>query len=314
MPAEPVAGLLAGSLHRAVATPDNTGTYVFEVEPEGVSPGDSKQVAYWSTANGFDTMYSLWNPTAQAEDLTVTFYYGDGSGSYVLPVHLVPNGSTMIDVMMLIESGQPDANGHMFPMTESAGSAIIRNTVAGSVKTASGTPLPAPMTLVAAGGTFNVETATCGAVCITCSGYSNPAVVPNPIYCPVDDSMQCTFQATDCNGNVVNPACTWSSSDTSIMTVDSNCSGSAGNGMWCVFDCYRVPSRFHRDGSFQGIGVYGSMRSRQQHWERERGFLSRKIARSRPHRLDEPTGLSLGAVALHPAGAGRLPFRPARSV
>jgi hypothetical protein len=176
VPAEPVAGLLAGSLHRAVATPDNTGTYVFEVEPEGVSPTDSKQVAYWTTANGFDTMYSLWNPTAQAEDLTVTFYYGDGSGSYVLPVHLAPNGSTMIDVMMLIESGQPDANGHMFPMTETAGSAIIRNTVAGTVKTATGTPLPAPLTLVAAGGTFNVETATCGVTCITCCGYSNPAV------------------------------------------------------------------------------------------------------------------------------------------
>ncbi len=212
----------AGDLIIATGSVDNTGTYVFEVEPEGVSPTDSKQVAYWTTANGFDTMYSLWNPTAQAEDLTVTFYYGDGSGSYVLPVHLAANGSTMIDVMMLIESGQPDANGHMFPMTETAGSAIIRNTVAGNVKTVSGTSLPAPMTLVAAGGTFNVETATCGVTCITCSGYSNPAVTPNPVLCPVGDSMQLTFEATDSNGDVVYPSATWSSTDTSVMTVNSN--------------------------------------------------------------------------------------------
>ncbi len=127
----------------------------------------------------------------------------------------------MIDVMMLIESGQPDANGHTFPMTETAGSAIIRNTVAGNVKTASGTSLPAPMTLVAAGGTFNVETATCGVTCITCSGYSNPAVTPNPDLCPVGDSMQLTFEATDSNGDVVYPSATWSSTDTLVMTVNA---------------------------------------------------------------------------------------------
>ncbi len=75
------------------------------------------------------------------------------------------------------------------------------------------------MTLVAAGGTFNVETATCGVTCITCSGYSNPAVTPNPVLCPVGDSMQLTFEATDSNGDVVSLPANWASSDTTVMTV-----------------------------------------------------------------------------------------------
>lgn len=107
-------------------------------------------------------------------------------------------------------------------MTESAGSAIIRNTAAGSVKTVLGTSLPAPITLVVAGGSFNVQTATCGSDCVTCCGLSKPFINPSNFYCPVGASMQCTFEATDCNGNVAYPSCTWRSTDTSVMTVDLN--------------------------------------------------------------------------------------------
>lgn len=105
----------------------------------------------------------------------MSFYYGDGSGSYELPVHLDARASTMIDLMMLIESQQPDANGHTFPRSETAGSAIIRS-AAGS-KT--------PVNLVVAGGTFNVQTATCGPVCITCCGYLNLVINPSNFICPV---------------------------------------------------------------------------------------------------------------------------------
>ena len=52
--------------------------------------------------------------------------------------------------------------------------------------------------------------------------------------------------------------------------------------------------------------VYRSMRSGKKIGEWERG--ASRLARSRPHRHDEPTGLSLGTVGLHQS---RLPFRPA---
>src|SRR5205814_3333491 len=79
-----------GDLVLASGSVDQTGTYVFEVEPQGVASSRSKYANYWGVANGNDTMYSLWNPSDTAEDIVATFYYGDGSGKYTLPVHLAP--------------------------------------------------------------------------------------------------------------------------------------------------------------------------------------------------------------------------------
>jgi Big-like domain-containing protein len=202
----------AGDLIVATGSVDDTGTYVFEVEPQGVGRTNSKQVSYWTVASGFDTMYSLWNPTSQAQDLTVTFYYGDGSGSYRLPVHLAGNASTTIDMMLLIESQQPDAKGNTIPTAVTAGSAIIES--AAGRKT--------PLTLVVAGGTFNVQTATCGSTCINCCGYANFVVTPSNYNCPVGQSMQCDLQATDCNGGTATFSANWTSSDTSVATINSS--------------------------------------------------------------------------------------------
>jgi hypothetical protein len=57
------------------------------------------------------------------------------------------------------------------------------------------------------------------------------------------------------------------------------------------------------------MGVYRSMRPGLELGERERGAAW--LARPRPHRRDEPTGLSLGTVALQHC---RLLFHPAGSV
>jgi len=56
-------------------------------------------------------------------------------------------------------------------------------------------------------------------------------------------------------------------------------------------------------GDFQGMGVYRS----DVFW----GGARRLIFRARLHRLDEPTGLSLGMVA---SLQSLLPFHPARSL
>src|SRR5216684_3260778 len=65
----------AGDLVLATGSVDQTGTYVFEVEPESVGSFRSKNANYWGVANGNDTMFSLWNPTGAAQDILVTFYY-----------------------------------------------------------------------------------------------------------------------------------------------------------------------------------------------------------------------------------------------
>lgn len=112
-----------GDLVLASGSVDQTGTYVFEVKPQGMGSSNSKYTNYWGAANGNDTMFTLWNPTDAAQDILATFYYGDGSGKYTLPVHLDRQASTMIDMAMLIMEKKPDASGNVIPANIQEGSA-----------------------------------------------------------------------------------------------------------------------------------------------------------------------------------------------
>lgn len=201
----------AGDLLLATGSVDQTGTYVFEVEPQGVSTSHSKYTNYWGVSNGNDTMYSLFNPTDTAQDILATFYYADGSGKYTLTVHLEPQASTMIDMAMLIMEKQPDSNGNVIPTNINEGSAQFESAKGHREK----------ITLVIAAGIYNVADATCGGGCIYCCGDSGFGITPNPIYCPIGTSMYCSTTAEDCNGSYL-AASSWSSSNTAVMTVDSN--------------------------------------------------------------------------------------------
>jgi Bacterial Ig-like domain (group 2) len=201
----------AGDLVLATGSIDQTGSYVFEVEPESVGSFRSKNANYWGVANGNDTMLSLWNPTGASQDILVTFYYGNGSGKYKLPLHLGPQTSTMIDMAMLIAENEPDPDGHVIPS----------NIEEGSAEFASAKGRNEQITLVIAAGIYNVSTATCGGGCINCCGVSNFGIDPNPTYCPIGETMPCSSTAVDCNGNEVYPS-SWSSSNTAVMTVDGS--------------------------------------------------------------------------------------------
>ncbi len=213
-----------GEVQVATGSVGQTGNYVFEVDPEGLGQSLSKEASYWSVADGFDTMFSVWNPISTAEDLTVTFYYADGSGKYTLPVHLDGNASAMIDIMKLKMSGQPDQDGHQFSDTALQGSAVFAN-AQGYTK---------PITAVVGVGTFNAQTATCCTNKVNCCGYSNFSVTPVGWSCPIGASMQCDDRATYCDGSIQTFTSTssWSSSNTSVATVSSGTvSGSAAGSV-----------------------------------------------------------------------------------
>jgi hypothetical protein len=156
-------------------------------------------------------MFSLSNPTDQPADILATFYYADGSGKYTLPVHLEAQASAMIDMAMLIAEHKPDSDGNVIPS----------NVQEGSAQFASAKGRNDTITLVIAGGIYNVVDATCGLSCINCCGDSNFGVSPNPIYCPIGGSMQCGVTTVDCQGYSVFPS-SWSSSNTAVMTVNSS--------------------------------------------------------------------------------------------
>ena len=200
-----------GDLVLATGSLDQTGTYVFEVEPQGVGTSKSKFANYWGVANGNDTMFSLWNPTGAPQDIVATFYFGNGSGKYTVPIHLDAQASTMIDMAMLIAEIKPDADGNVIPPSIQEGSVQFATAKGKNEK----------IKLVLAGGIYNVSTATCGTTCVTCCGASNWGISPNPIFCPIGESMPCGTTAVDCNGSAVVPS-TWSSSNTAVMTVTSS--------------------------------------------------------------------------------------------
>src|SRR6266446_1578144 len=165
----------------------------------------------WGVANGNDTMFSLWNPTDTPQDIVATLYYGNASGKYTVPVHLDAQASTMIDMAMLIAEIKPDADGNVIPPSVKEGSADF----------ASANGRHEQITLVIAAGIYNVSTATCGGGCINCCGGSNFGISPNPIFCPIGESMQCTSTAVDCNGYSFGPS-SWSSDNSSVMTVNGS--------------------------------------------------------------------------------------------
>jgi hypothetical protein len=204
-----------GDLVIATGSVDQTGNYVFPVPPDAIGKSFAKGIGYWTVANGQDTMYSLWNPTNTDQDFVVTLHYGDGSGQYVLPVHLAAQASTTIDIGMLIAMGQPDANGNLIPSYVQEGGAVVSNSKG-----------PAEwMTVAVCAAFYNPRKATCGGVyCVMCEGFAGPEVLANPFSVAVTGTVQLHAKATFADGTVYEftTNSSWSSSNTAVATVGAS--------------------------------------------------------------------------------------------
>ena len=204
----------AGDLMLATGSVDQTENYVFVVEPQGVGKSFGKAGHYWISANDFDTMYSLFNPTDRAQDFIATIYYSDGSGSYQMPVHLEAHASTMIDMMMLIGEKRPDVHGNVIPASVQQGSMVIENPKGKDQW----------MTLVVSGGVYNPRRGTCGVNCIYCYGYCNTVIILNPFAVAVQATTNLYAQATYSDGTVQDftTSSSWTSDNTPVATVGSS--------------------------------------------------------------------------------------------
>jgi hypothetical protein len=201
----------------ATGSVDQTGTYVFEVAPQAIGGSIGKISGYWSVSGGSDAMFTVWNPTDAPQDIVATLYYGDGSGTYHLPVHLAPQASTMLDIAMLMMEETRDIEGKTIPSNIRDGSLSFA-----SADTDSSRPDGKKrMTLVIAGGVFNVSTATCGEICQYCNGYSNFVLVSTPINTAVGANTPVSAQGTDSYGsNQLFSGGSWATSNSSIMAVN----------------------------------------------------------------------------------------------
>jgi hypothetical protein len=199
---------------------DQSNTYVFEVVPRGVKESASKNLSYWSTANGDDTMVTLWNAADEAQDFVFTIFFS--GGHYLLPVHLDPRATHMFNVSEVIESQTPDSEGNVIPLSVQEGSAKL-----------SGPHGENEHILVAMdAGTYNVRKATCAYRCINCNGAVSWAILANPFAVAMNGSTQLTFTSTWNTGNKYDRtrASTWGSSNTSVATVNTGLVNGIGVG------------------------------------------------------------------------------------
>lgn len=210
----------SGDLLMATGSVDQTGTYVFEVIPDGLSTTWAKNAPFWRVTGGFDAMLTVFNPQDGPEDIVVKLTFVGESGHYAVPLHLVAGETYMLDVKDLIAMQQPDADGNIIPRDVTEGSAQIAGPKGQAQEIRIG----------ASAGVFNVQTATCGGHCLICSQTTEAFIDPNPASTPLSGTQQASYLLTMSDGSQVNytSSAHWSSSNTSIATVQSTGSSSPG--------------------------------------------------------------------------------------
>jgi hypothetical protein len=192
---------------------DQSGTYVFQVTPSGEATTTGKIFCYWSVDGDTSTMISVWNYSSAAQDMTLTLYFS--GGQYRIPIHLEARKSYNLDMMTLVKSRVPDADGNLIPSYIGSGSEMLVGP--------SGSELE-PMNLVVSTSAYNVRNGTCWPICINCGGLTSLTVSPEAMNITVGNDAG-TFTATftmSSGGSETLSYGDWSSNNTSIATVNSN--------------------------------------------------------------------------------------------
>lgn len=203
----------ASGLLMAAGSVDQTNTYVFEVSPRGTTMSAGKNLSYWSTGNGDDTMVTIWNPADEAQTFTFRLIFAGGHYDDVMT--LGPRATAMFDISDIIRSAGADAEGNIIPAGTQEGSAKLIGIEAENQH----------ILLAMDAGVYNVRKATCVAPCDTCDGSISYSVSADPFSVFVGDDVQEHLTAhwnTGQQYDYTNDSNTsWSSSDTSVATVQT---------------------------------------------------------------------------------------------
>jgi hypothetical protein len=191
------------------------------VVPSAAYKGGARTSHYWLAAGGFDTMYTLWNPEPDAQELLVTLKYGANGATYKLPLTLESHASAMIDIGELIWTRQLDQNGNILPADVAQGSLVVSS------------PANVPedaIEVVVGMGIYNPTKATCGGGCTCCGGMVSLYVDPFSDVLWYGDTQQYIFGYTDNSGwqyDVSNRS-TWTSNASQVIGVQTAGQGSPG--------------------------------------------------------------------------------------
>ncbi len=200
-----------GSVLLSTGSVGSSGSYVFEVDPQGVGKTWGHTSQFWQVGAGTDSMYSIWNPTALPQDLAVTIQYGAG-GVYQYTLHLDAYASTMISIMDLIRSAKPDASGRAIPSSASMGSLSI-----GGI----GPDMRNLVNFVMSSGTYYPTAGTCCQGYQTCNGATGCTVTQVSFTVAVGSDVNEVFMCSANGGGQTNytGSANWNSSAPSIIAV-----------------------------------------------------------------------------------------------
>ncbi len=200
-----------GAVLIAAGSVDRKNTYVFQVVPQAIRESVAKTLSYWSTANGNDTMVTLWNPADEPQDFNFTLSFA--GGHYASPIHLEPRATLMFNISELLRSTAPDAEGNVIPAGVQEGRARIAGSLGNSQH----------ILVAMDAGTYNVQKATCGSNCHNCDGIVSSAITDNPFTVAVGSTHQLAFIETDNYGAQYDATSisSWSSSNPSVATVST---------------------------------------------------------------------------------------------
>ena len=213
----------SGSLLMLSGSVDAKNTYVFEVLPRSADKSIGKSIGNWSTANGDDTMVTLWNPADEAQELQFTLFFS--GGQYKLPLHLGPRATRGFNISEVVQNQIPDADGNVIPPTVHEGGAELTG------------PMGVAQHILVAvdAATYNVRKATCNWGCISCNNMTDMYIIANPFSVAVGGQTQLTGTLQLEDGARLTGG-TWSSSNTAIATVSGGLTNGVGVGNVTIID------------------------------------------------------------------------------
>lgn len=236
---------------------DQKNTYVFETHTTAILESVAKTMSYWDTADGDDTMITLWNPADEPQSLVFTLFYA-GGGHYSFPVTLGPKATQMFNISEIVQSQVPDNDGNIIPATTQEGSAELTG------------PLGEAQHILVSidAGIYNAQKALCSTgYCITCQGAEDEWVDANPFAVALGLATQQTFTVQYHSGTEYNltSTATWSSSSSGVATVSAGMVTGVGIGSLTLqassdepqysYTCYQANPDSHCPG---GVIVTGS--------------------------------------------------------
>jgi hypothetical protein len=205
----------------AAGSVDQKNTYVFEVRPTAIQESQGRSLSYWDTANGDDTMVTVWNPADEAQEFV--FKLSFTGGHYNFPIHLGPKASYTFNISEVINNQIPDSEGNIISPSVHAGSAELEGTQGENED----------ILVSFDAGTYNVAKATCVMRCTTCHGATSFWVQTVPFTVGVHSQKQINaiVQYDSGSQSDLTSTSSWATSATSTAGVSSGLvSGlSAGN-------------------------------------------------------------------------------------